>query len=323
MDSAAAGTSFEDVGGGATPTVLCMQAFIKRVADLIGRGSTAVRVMRPLYRSVLAAAYRDRGMPWEINGVPVRIDPALREEMGQVYDPTVVAWLRPRVRPGQVVWNVGANVGVYALQFAHWVGESGHVVALEPNPVARRALERHVAWNALTGRVTVVGMAVGDAEGEAKLWADGASTMGAIGRPNPALAERARPVTVPITTLDLLEERGLPRPDWIVMDIEGYELFALRGAERLLSEAGPALGIVLELHPNVWTTLGQSEDTLHALLARHDRRIVSLRDAVEGDTNHAIVALESVPAMRRGRAPAGARAASGGRVVPDADRRRP
>jgi FkbM family methyltransferase len=231
-------------------------------------------------------------MPWQINGMALRIDPACREQMAQVYDPSVVEWLRPRVKPGQVAWNVGANVGVYTLQLASWVGPTGHVVAVEPNPGARIALERHIRWNGLESRVTVIPVAIGAESGETTMYVVGASPMSAVGRPNPMLADRARAITVPITTLDALRAGGLPRPDWIVMDIEGFELFALRGGERLLDDGGPPIGIVLELHPGVWATLGESAASLDALLARHRRRIVPLRGDGDARDVHSIVALE-------------------------------
>ena len=269
-----------------------MQRLIRRTVDLLGRNSAPVRALRPLYRALLMTVYGTRGMPWQINGTAVRIDPAFRENMGRVYDPSVVAWLRPRVKPGQVVWNVGANVGVYTLQLANWVGATGRVVAVEPNPGARRALERHIAWNRLEDRVTVVAAAVGAESGETTMYVDGASAMSAVGRPNPLLAGRARAITVPITTLDALRADGLPRPDWIVMDIEGYELFALRGGEHLLDDGGTPIGIVLELHPNVWKELGESPASLDALAARHRRRILPLRGEGDAHEVHSIVALE-------------------------------
>lgn len=251
-----------------------------------------VRALRPLFRQALVAVYGGRGMPWSINGIPLRIDPALREEMGQVYDKSVVDWLRPRVAPGQVAWNVGANVGVYTLQLAHWVGAQGHVVAVEPNPAARGALERHLRWNGLADRVTVIAAAVGAVPGEATLWADGASAMSALDRPNPALAGRAHPVTVPVTTLDTLLRRGdLPRPDWIVMDIEGYEIAALRGARELLAHGAAAPGVVLELHPGVWEALGHSSADFDELVGDFGRKVHPLRGDGDPREIHSIVAL--------------------------------
>ena len=48
------------------------------------------------------------------------------------YERRVLAVLTGAVKPGDVVWDVGANVGLYSEQFCQWVGEDGFVVAFEP-----------------------------------------------------------------------------------------------------------------------------------------------------------------------------------------------
>ena len=271
-----------------------MRAVARQVADSLGRSSRLVRTLQPLYQRMLMMRYRGTGIPWSLNGMPCRIDADQRGEMGQSYDAAVAAWLRERVQPGQVAWNVGANVGVYVLQLAHWVGPAGRVVAIEPNPAARAVLERHLAYNGLTERVDVVGAAAGDSPGTATLWAAGSDGMCTIGAANPAVAARAQPVTAPVTTIDALVDAGLPRPDWILMDVEGYELHALRGAERTLARGPGSPRVVVELHPRMWAQHGESAATLDALLARHGRRVVQLRGDGDVHESHMIVALEPV-----------------------------
>ena len=265
---------------------------VRRTADLLGRDNRIVRGMRPLYQQALELAYRGRGMPWSINGVRCRIEPGQRGEMGQRYDAGVAAWLRERVRPGDVAWNVGANVGVYVLQLADMVGPRGHVVAVEPNPAARAILQRHLAYNGLAGRVTVVASAVGAASGQATLYAAGSDGMSALAAPNPVVAASVVPVTVPVTTLDALAAAGLPEPHWIVMDIEGFELAALSGGRELLARRGDALGIVVELHPDLWPHAGTSQQVLDALLAETNRTVQRVRSEEDPGVSHPIVALE-------------------------------
>src|SRR5262245_27548777 len=100
--------------------------------------------------------YSRRGVARTINGIPLRVDPAGRHVFTPVYDEGAAAWLRHHLRDGMEAWNVGANIGVYALQLAHYVGPSGRVVAFEPNPEARAVLTRNVARNALESRVEIV-----------------------------------------------------------------------------------------------------------------------------------------------------------------------
>ena len=69
-----------------------------------------------------------------VNGLPVRVELGSRRLFAVDYEPPVAAFLQRRVLPGSEVWNVGANVGVYALQLGAWVGPTGRVLAFEPNP---------------------------------------------------------------------------------------------------------------------------------------------------------------------------------------------
>jgi hypothetical protein len=142
-----------------------IQSIAHRCAELLGQNSGLIELGRPAYETALNFVSWGRGISWSINGMPCRIDARFRSSMGQRYDPEVAALLRQAVRPGSLCFDVGANLGVYVLQFAHWSKPDGTVVAFEPNPLAARALRRHIDMNNLTGRVLVVDQALSDAEG--------------------------------------------------------------------------------------------------------------------------------------------------------------
>lgn len=97
-----------------------------RPADLIG----ALR--EPLLRLVT----RPRGMSRSVNGMPVRVASPARAVFAGDYDRPVADYLRSRITPGSEVWNVGANIGVYALQLATWVAR--RVTWWHSNPTQRQ-----------------------------------------------------------------------------------------------------------------------------------------------------------------------------------------
>ena len=76
-------------------------------------------------------------------------------------------------------------------------------------------------------------------------------------------------VDVPVTTLDAFCREAAIAPDWLAIDLEGYEVRALRGAVETLGRRRPRPGIVVEMHPNLWHTAGtsrrQAEDLLRSL----------------------------------------------------------
>lgn len=244
-----------------------LQTVGRQTSGFIGRESWLIRQMRPAYETILGWCGRGQGIPWPINGVTYRIDPHQRHRLGQNYDAPVAAFLRERIKPGAVCLDVGANVGVYVLQFARWSGPTGRVVAFEPNPDARAVLQKHIEMNGLREQVRVVPMAVGEASGEAILYAADADGMSRLGKPNQALAGSVSEIYVPVITLDdYCELEGL-RPDWLFIDIEGFEIAALSGARNLIQSRRGELGIIVEMHPNVWDSANTTRARAETLFA--------------------------------------------------------
>jgi len=243
-----------------------LQVMASVVSAALGRDSLLVRNLRPAYESTLDWLDGGRGIEWEINGVLYRIDPHFRYLINHDHESAVASFLRSRVKPGDLCFDVGANVGIYALQFAHWSAPGGRVVAFEPNPEACAALTKHVRINGLSGQVTVEPLAVGDQQGNAVLYAAGSDTRSRLSQPNDLIANRTVSSTVSMTSLSEFSRHNGLIPDWLLIDIEGLELAALRGASELILERRYKLGIVIEMHPGFWTILGTSRTEVEGLL---------------------------------------------------------
>ena len=163
------------------------------------------------------------------------------------YEP--VRWVAPR--PGEVFLDAGAYVGWYSIQAARAVGPSGRVIALEPDPVNRSQLERNLKLNDIQN-TTVVPCAVWSGTGRVG-WRPGDQPVwhrvGEAGESGKIEA---------ISVDDLVKRLGLPRVDWIKLDIEGAEVEALRGASETLRRFRPTLFIeVHETREPVCTLLTQ------------------------------------------------------------------
>ena len=269
-----------------------VEAAARRVSSLLGRNSALIRNLRPVYESLLGSLHGGNGIPWTVNGVEYRIDPKERPRFGQNYETETAAFLAKRTCPGMTSFDVGANVGAYVLQLAHWSAPSGKVVAFEPNHGAREVLGRHILWNGLSGRVQVVPAAVAAEPGEQTLYAEGASGMSRLAEPNNSLAATARQERVPVTTIDAFCEAGNAPPDVLLIDIEGFEFEALRGARETILLHRPL--IVVEMHPNVWASANTTRASAELLLSELRLRPVALSGQNDPLNQHGQVWLEPV-----------------------------
>jgi FkbM family methyltransferase len=262
-------------------------------AAVAGHDSPLVGFLLPAYESLLYRGSNDHAIRWSINGVPFRINPFYRRQLGKNYDPSVASFLRDRVRPGAVCLDVGANVGAYVLQLANWVGPHGRVIAFEPNPDAMKILAQHVKLNCFVNSVTLVPFAVGASNGEALLFAAEADGQSRLGVPNAALADRVHPIKVSMVTLDTFCEIHDVKPDWIVIDIEGFEIAALIGASKMLTKTDKRPGLIVEMHPSVWDSAGTTREEAESLFRNLELMPVPLTGQLDALGEHGLVFLEA------------------------------
>jgi FkbM family methyltransferase len=252
-----------------------LEAIANRLSEMLGRDSSLIRQLRPAYETLLSWSSGGHGIPCTLNGIDLRRDPRCRNYYPDNFDyePAVAAYLRAMVKADWVCFDVGANVGYYALQFAYWIRPSGRVVAFEPNPGPRAVLERQIAVNDLSGRVEVVAAAIADASGETALYLPASDRQGLdglsrLGNPDRSLASAFRAITVPMISLDeFCDARPELLPDCILIDIEGFEIAALRGARRLIANRRSNIELIVEMHPDLWESASTPRPDVDALFA--------------------------------------------------------
>jgi len=239
-----------------------LQQLSSRISQRIGRDSAVIRLCRPAYEHLLD---HRGGFHRTLNGRETfTIDPHHRGLFPETYEPALCDFLRANIKPGDICLDVGAHVGIYALLLARWSAPNGHVFAFEPNPATRAVLESNLSRNPEGERVTMIAQGISDHAGDATFYGAGIEGFSRLGAPNRDRRETHRSFVVPLTTIDRFCARYWLRPDWILIDIEGYEVAALRGALRTL-----AIGttkFIVEFHPSLWGESGTSRHEFIRLL---------------------------------------------------------
>lgn len=158
-----------------------------------------------------------------------RIAASLR---GGGYEDRFQAAMLGSIRTGDVVWDVGANVGLYSNKFSDIAGASGRVFAYEPSPANLRRLKEAIA---VCGNVTVLPFALGERD-DVVHFEQGNDSLGATSRIVDKSVKASNPlVEIRVVSGDQVISSGqAASPNVVKIDTEGYELDVLRGLRQTL-----------------------------------------------------------------------------------------
>jgi FkbM family methyltransferase len=151
--------------------------------------------------------------------------------------------LRQILVPGAIAVDAGANIGIYSQFLARCVGPAGAVYSFEPAP---ENFERLRAAARGFSNMYLLQAAVGERSGKSELYLS--DTLNVDHRTYLTDNCARRVVQIEMVALDDYFKPG-QRVDLIKMDVQGYELHALRGAGRVLAD-NPAAKLLLELWPH-------------------------------------------------------------------------
>ncbi len=148
------------------------------------------------------------------------------------------------VKPGDVVLDVGTNIGETLLHFARLVGDDGFVYGFEPDQHNYANVQQNISLNPFKN-LHVFNLGVSDEKSTVKLFRVDPHNLGMNRILTEAEAEKFDDfTTIEVDTIDnVIAANDISRVDLIKIDIEGYEMHALRGARHLLETQRPKLFI--------------------------------------------------------------------------------
>ncbi len=214
-------------------------------------------------RALLPAQLQYHGLRLALNPKDPVVSGALTFGL---YETGEVKFFERILQPGLTVVDVGANIGLYTALAARAVGESGRVIALEPEPETFGFLQQTIAANGFQN-VEPNRVAASAKPGAARLYRNPDNRGDSRLYDDPLLKDS---VAIETTTLDaLLAGRAV---DILKMDAQGAEGLVLAGAQEMLANS-PHLTIVMEFWPYGLERTGYDALTLLKQLAAQNFRL--------------------------------------------------
>jgi FkbM family methyltransferase len=186
------------------------------------------------------------------------------------FEPETAACYTREVAKGSTVLDIGANIGAHSLKLAKLVGAAGRVICYEPTDYAFGKLRRNFELNpTLRLRATCLQAFLADKDAGVRpdtipsSWSLAKQTMDKVhpvhcGTYNSL--EKAKTTTV----VESLKECGVEKVDFIKLDVDGFELPVLRGAESMLKRDRPR--ILMEFAPYIYPEHGYTLQDLAGFL---------------------------------------------------------
>ncbi len=192
-----------------------------------------------------------------------------------VFEPASTKVVQRLLNKGDIVLDVGANIGYYSVMMSKLVGDAGRVVCFEPTLHYQGVLKENIAVNKLKN-VELYGVGLSDKESESEIQiGDNSATLHVPGGLTLKKSERIK-----LVDLDsFLEAHPLPKIDFIKVDVDGHEPLFLQGARRTLAKYRPV--VLLEISPPHYLNAGYSVWEFYDYLKFNDYHIYHEDDLVE------------------------------------------
>ena len=164
-------------------------------------------------------------------------------------EPETLEWL-DRMPKGSILWDIGANVGLYSCYAAKKCG--ARVFSFEPSVFNLELLGRNIFLNQLTDLVTIIPLPLAEELGVSKLnmtttqWGGALSTFGQVyghdGCPMEKVFEFS---TIGLSMTEAVKILQIPAPNFVKMDVDGIEHLILKGGLDVLSKVD---GVLIEIN---------------------------------------------------------------------------
>lgn len=196
-----------------------------------------------------------------------------------VFEPQSTEVTKRLVKQGNLVLDIGANIGYYSVMLSKLVGKSGKVIAFEPTEHFRKTLRMNLDANNITNvEVIDIGLSDKDQKLEIDIGPSSATLHSPLGFDSIESKE-----VINLTTLDsFVQKHNILQIDFIKIDVDGHEPFFFEGAWKSLNKYNPI--VLLEVSHLHYLEAGFTAWDFYDLLKKNKYRIYHEEQFVEMKT---------------------------------------
>lgn len=240
------------------------EIFLSAIRLLTNRGLGNITITNKIYKLTIShlkspqdiVSVREHKMVLDAND-------SLELSVFGIYAKFMTKLIMREIKKGDVVLDVGANIGYFTLIFAHLVGEEGRVFAFEPDPTNFTILEKNIEINGYKN-VVAIQKAVSNHTGKDKLYLHDINTgMHRLSK-QPLNNHHIEVNTI---CLDDYFTKNT-KIDFIKLDVEGSEYAVVEGAHSVLQE-NKNIKLITEFTPTALKKYGSNATEYISLLASH------------------------------------------------------
>lgn len=247
--------------------------FNKSVKYLAGHGIGRNKAVGGMF-NYLKSSLRDESV--QIDGHTMYLDKqdSLWLSINGVYEKFETDLVKQEIKRGDVVIDIGANIGYYTLIFARLVGDTGKVFAFEPDPTNFELLRKNIEVNGYKN-VVLEQRALSDKVGKIFLELSKQNTAGHHISSEPRTTENS--IQVDAVTADDYFRNFERKINFIKMDVEGAESIVLRGMAHILNTSED-LKMMVEYNPEAIRNVGLEPASYLEMLTKSGFRLMEIDD---------------------------------------------
>ena len=235
----------------------------------------AYRISEEKFDNIIRLMFAAKNKTHIVNGFDMFIDEkdSLGLSTNNKFEPFETEIVNKLIHEGDVVLDIGANIGYYSLLFSKLVGNRGKVYAFEPDPDNYQLLSKNVKLNNLQN-IFLYNKGVSNEIGESFLYQ--CPHNNGMHRSYPSiLCDKKIPIEMMV--LDKMPIFHDKKVDFIKIDIEGYEYHALSGMKNIIN-SNKEIKILTEFSPTALLESGNNPNMYLDFLEEHNFVIYSVED---------------------------------------------